>query len=74
MPCTTFGVFQNGDNPKDSISREARIIVYSSKDIDIYRGNEREKKRRIKTKNKLITYQLHNYFLKILVLVHRTEL
>lgn len=42
---TTFGAFQNGDNSTDGISREAKIIVYSSKDIDIYRSTERKKKK-----------------------------
>lgn len=72
MPYITFGVFQNGDNPvsRDGLSRGAKIIVYSSKDIDIYRSTERRgKKKKIKTKPKLVASQCHNYFHKILVLV-----
>lgn len=46
MPYTTFGAFQNGDNPTDGISREAKPIVYSSKDTDIYTSTERRKKKK----------------------------
>lgn len=52
MPYITFGVFQNGDNPvsRDGLSRGAKIIVYSSKDIDIYRSTERRGKKKKKLK------------------------